>query len=409
MRLAATLALALLLSAPAPLLWAQEQRAPQAPAGFSGAWDSTFGELILTRDGALFRGTYGGGGVSSLVGSLEGRRLSFRYTEVGAQGEGWFELAQDGDSFRGKWRPDGEEDWAEWTGTRAKPKARPPFSGIFETRYGRIRLDQQGDQVEGLYRYSGTWGRIKGKVTKGLFAFEWREPQANGTGEFRVGAEGIQLTGTWKASGGEPMPWTGQRVEPRPGVRWLVILEAYWEEQLEQEEYSFGAMLRAYFRRYPRVEVRHRRFSDKADFVRAGREIAFLAEPVVLVIASHGSEGQLVAGEERISPELVGRTVRDLPNLTLLHFSACEVFVGQVPQQIQAALPSGRRLPISGYAVAVDWSGSALLEQLYLDLILGRGHSPKEAAALVKKELTCAGDESYSGSPLGALRFRYRD
>lgn len=408
MRVAAILALVLglLASAPQPLAAQDTQTSPK---DFTGSWDSSFGELILNRDGVLIRGSYGSGGVATLVGSVAGRRLAFRYTELETRGEGWFELAPDGESFRGKWRPDGEGDWAEWIGTRAKPKPRAQFSGLFETHYGRVRLDQRGDEVEGIYRYSGTWGRIKGKVVKGRMSFEWREPSANGTGEFQLDALGIQLSGSWRSEGQPEQPWTGQRVEPRPGVRWLVILEAYWEEQLEQEEYSFGAMLRAYFRRYPRVELRHRRFSGRADFVRAGREIAFLAEPVVLLIASHGEEGQLVAGEERIPPEVVANVLRDLPNLTLLHFSACEVFVGKVPAQLRAALPSGRKLPISGYAVAVDWAGSALLEQLYLDLILGRGHSPQEAAALVKKELTCAGDSSYSGSPLGALRFRFAE
>jgi len=378
---------------------------------FTGSWETDFGDLRLAREGVLYRGSYGSAGVSVIVGTLNGRKLEFRYTEVGARGEGWFELAPDGKSFKGKWRPDGRESWGDWSGTRKAPAPRPKtFSGLFETRYGRIRLEQTGDAVAGLYRYSGSWGRIKGKVAKGRLAFEWREARGSGSGEFKLGPEGVQLRGTWKVAGEEESrAWNGQRVQPRPGVRWLVILEAYWEEELEQTEYSFGAMLRTYFRRYPRVEVRHRRFGDKADFVRAGREVAFLAEPVVLVIASHGESGKLVAGQDRIGSDLVGRVARDLPHLALLHFSACEIFAPGALKSLRAELPKGRRLPISGYAVAVDWSGSALLEQLYFDLVLGRGIAPKRAAALVKKELSCANDENAPDSPLGALKFRYQE
>ncbi|MBL4844154.1 MAG: hypothetical protein JKY65_01400 [Planctomycetes bacterium] len=385
------------------------QERPAEP-DFTGSWSSTFGTLVLTRDGVLLRGTYGGGGVSTLVGTLEGRKLVFRYTEVGARGEGWFQLAANSRSFSGKWRPDGTDAWADWTGTRTPPAPLPTtFSGLFETRYGRIRLEQHGDAVSGLYRYSGNWGRIKGTVKKGRLSFEWREPTTRGKGEFKLGPKGVQLRGKWSVEGQPQKEWNGQRVRPRPGVRWLVVLEAYWEEQLEQSEYSFGAMLRAYFRRYPRVEVRHRRFGDKADFVRAGREIAFLAEPVVLVIASHGVNGQLVAGQERIKPDLVGRVLKDLPNLSLVHFSSCEIFVGDTLKSIRAELPKGRKVPFSGYAVSVDWSGSALLEQLYFDLVLGRGISPKRAARFVKSELSFANDTNAADSPLGALKFRFQE
>jgi hypothetical protein len=396
-----------LLALCAPSVLAQSPRG----ADFTGTWETTFGDMTLSRDGVLYRGAYGSAGVSVIVGTLSGRKLEFRYTEVGTRGEGWFELAADGKSFKGKWRPDGREAWGDWSGTRKAPAPRPKtFSGLFETRYGRIRLEQTGDSVAGLYRYSGSWGRIKGKVSKGQLSFEWREARGRGTGQFKLGPEGVQLRGTWSVAGAAASKaWNGQRVQPRPGVRWLVILEAYWEEELEQTEYSFGAMLRSYFRRYPRVEVRHRRFGDKADFVRAGREVAFLAEPVVLVIASHGEAGKLVAGEDRIGSDLVGRVARDLPHLALLHFSACEIFAPGALKALRAELPKTRKLPISGYAVAVDWSGSALLEQLYFDLVLGRGIAPKRAATLVKQELSFANDENAPDSPLGALKFRYQE
>ena len=242
-----------------------------------------------------------------------------------------------------------------------------------------------------------------------MLRFTWREGSSSGQGEFRLGAQGVQLHGRWRSQGETVWKlWNGQRVTPRPGVRWLVVLEAYWEDGLQEREYSFGAMLRAYFRRYPRVEVRQRRFADEADFRRNVREIAFVAEPVVLVLSSHGEQGRLIAGSDRLAPDLVGACLAPLDNLALVHFSSCEVFTGDALARLRKPL-AGRKLPLSGYATAVDWSASAALEFLYFDLVLGRGFAPARAAAVVRKELACAGDEGAQGSPFGGLKFRFSE
>ncbi|MGE0712574.1 MAG: hypothetical protein AB7N76_20335 [Planctomycetota bacterium] len=400
--------LLLLLLCAAPVAAQEAPPAVRQETGFPGHWETTFGELVLTQDGVLLRGSYGQGGAASLRGTLEGEKLSFRYEETGERGQGWFELAADGQSFAGQWRADGGEEWKAWTGKRLPGPPRAGFTGVFETSAGRVRLAQQGDAVRGVYCYGGNWGRLEGKVRDGALRFEWREGESKGEGEFKLGAQQVQLRGRWRSAGEQEWKdWNGQRVQARPGVRWLMVLEAYWEEGLEQSEYSFGSMLGAYFRRYPRVQLRHRRYGDKAGLLRYAREVALLAEPVVLVIASHGEQGALVAGEERVSADELAGVLAELPNLALLHFSACEVLVGEVPKQLRAGLPKGQQLPLSGYATAVDWSASAVLEFLYFDLILGRGFSPARAAQVVRQELGCASDRGVSGSPLGGLKFRF--
>ena len=45
----------------------------------------------------------------------------------------------------------------------------------------------------------------------------------------------------------------GPRVRPQAGRVWLVVLKANWERDLEEEEYSFGVMLRTFFARVPAV------------------------------------------------------------------------------------------------------------------------------------------------------------
>lgn len=408
-RLCQPLLFALLATAPALGQGASPSPPKQqgAKSGFVGVWESTFGKMVLEQDGDLIKGSYSYGGTSTIQGSASGDTFSFRYTERAAKGEGWFTLAEDGQSFSGKWRPDGGE-WATWTGTRIKQSRKgPSFNGLFETSHGRIRFVRTGSTVQANYLYDGTPGTLSGTVAGDKLTFNWTEGgESKGTGTFTARPKGDGFDGSWtKAGGTEATPWGGQRVKPQAGVKWLMVLEAYWEESLEQTEYSFGAMLRAYLRRFPRVNIRHRRFGDLPDFERAFRGLSLLAEPVVLVIASHGEQGQLLAGKDRIGATTIGKALVQAPNVSLLHFSSCEMMVGKVPQQIRAQLPKGRTVPLSGYAVTVDWSASAVLEFLYFDLILTRSYSPAKAAALIKKDLRFAGDEG--GGPLGPAKFRF--
>ena len=85
---------------------------------FDGIWDSSFGPLRLLQDGDHVIGSYEGAGHSTVEGRVDGDRLTFRYQEPKARGEGWFELAQGGELFHGQWRPEGGPQWGEWQGRR---------------------------------------------------------------------------------------------------------------------------------------------------------------------------------------------------------------------------------------------------------------------------------------------------
>lgn len=389
--------LALAVSLPAA---ARAQEAPPA-VDWSGAWGTRYGRLVLTQTGAQVEGSYGGGG--ALHGTVAGRRLTFRYEEPTARGEGWFELAPGGERFAGKWREAESEVWRDWAGERLPPPQ--PFTGLFRTRLGPLRLVQDGARVRGTYRSAGGPGTVEGTVEGAKLTFRWAEAQASGDGWFEV--DGDALDGGWRIQAEQPWrPWRGRRLT-EGGVRWLYVVEAQWETSLAQREYAFGSMLREFFRRYPRIEVRHRRFHDRADLERELAELPFLPGSVVLVVASHGTAGQLVAADGSIEAAAVGRAVDAAPNVELVHFSACEMLVDGVADRVRAALKHRGPVPISGYASSVDWSASALLEMLYLDLVLGRGKTPAEAAAVVRSELRFAGDVPTEGSPLGAARFRF--
>lgn len=277
--------------------------------------------------------------------------------------------------------------------------------GVYDTTYGRMRLTQEGDRVAGTYSY-GDGSTIEGELDGTTFRFRYAEPTAQGEGEFEFDEEFESFAGRWRAEGAEEWSeWEGTRVHIEEGVQWLVILEAPWEESLAEPEYSFGEMLRTYFARYPDVRVRHRRVQDVADFERAAGEIGQLLEPTVVLVASHGSTSGLSMADGDVGADAIRGLLEGAPQVYALHFSSCEIMGGEIPRQVLDGLPSGRRVAISGYAVVVDWSGSALVEYLYLDLILGRGLTPAEAAEEVQADLRFAGDEE--GSELGAAHFRF--
>jgi hypothetical protein len=398
----------------AALLWALplEAQPEPTPADFSGSWQSTYGVIEIEQVEARVTGRYTYASGSTLEGTVTGDRLTFRYREPDATGEGWFEISSDGQAFTGSWREDGTSVWYPWAGRRIRPpdEAGEPSEqgGLFETTYGRMRLVEQADgRVTGTYTFSGG-SFIEGQMEGRRLTFRYREPTATGEGWFEFSEDGRSFRGAWREDGGTNWSeWTGERVEPEQGVTWLVVLEAHWETSLAEEEYAFGDMLRAYFERYTNVRVRHRRYFNRDDFLRSAAELAYLAEPVALLVAGHGTEGRLLANDGFIEPAALGRVLAEAPSVYLVHFSSCEMMVPGVSEAIHGAIEGQRRLMVSGYSVAVDWSASALLEFLYLDLVLGRGLAPSRAAELVVRELGFADETATEGSPLGAAHFRY--
>lgn len=288
---------------------------------------------------------------------------------------------------------------------RAQPVSNE-FDGLFDTEWGRVRLSQTGDNVTGTYSY-GEGGTIEGSVVDGRLQFRYLDGSGAGEGWFELSPDGIDLNGMWRGDGSPSWgTWGGSRLVPDPDVVWLVILETHWETSIAENEYAFGDMLRSYFERLPNVHVRHRRMNDVADFRENVEQIAYLAEPVLLWLSGHGSEGRFILGGETLGAEEVIAAVNSAPNITLVHFAACDMMTGGIADQILAQIPPERNLAISGYGEVVDWGASAVLEILYLDLMLGWGLTPHAAASIVFDELNFADDSPTTGSPLGATDFQ---
>src|SRR5580765_3333814 len=94
----------------------------RAADGFAGLWNTSFGRMRLVQDGNKVTGIYNYAGGSTIEGTVDGNKFTFRYKEPAAQGERVFELASDGRSFRGTWKASGQSATQPWTGERMAPK-----------------------------------------------------------------------------------------------------------------------------------------------------------------------------------------------------------------------------------------------------------------------------------------------
>jgi hypothetical protein len=111
--------------------------------GYEGLWDSPFGMLRLVQAPDRVFGFYEGQGPSTIEGQLDKGRLTFRYREPRAQGEGHFELAPDGASFQGQWRAEGTRDWSPWEARRVEAVPGVRWLVVIEAHWQRSYLEKE--------------------------------------------------------------------------------------------------------------------------------------------------------------------------------------------------------------------------------------------------------------------------
>lgn len=359
---------------------------------FAGQWQTSFGPMELTQEGDRVHGAYHYMGIACRIdGKVVGDRLVFKYQEPEVHGEGWFALTRRGHAFTGKFRADGSERWGPWEGERIG------FDGLWNTSFGPMRLAVDGDQVRGFYEVE-SGATIQGTVDGNRCTFTYQEPKARGQGRFVLADDGLSFQGEWRPRGEKAWrPWTGIRIRPQPNRTYLVVLEAPWQRWLGEKEYSFGNMLREFFARVPAVEVRHRFFANEAGLRKCCRDLLYIAEPVVLVLATHALPGVITVDGQAIGVAALLEPLRLAGDLRLLHFSACLLLQDPKVNELLTAFAGETRLPISGYTTSVDWAASAIIEFTYLDLILARGLTPGAAAEQLTKLVPFAGTGEQKG------------
>lgn len=353
---------------------------------FSGQWDSTFGVLLLTQTGEAVKGTYP---LGILSGRVQGNTLVFNYFEptlggAGVNGVGKFTLNKSATEFSGRWRQKGRPTWQQWNATKLKAAAGTGLSGLWETTFGRMRLNVEEDEVRGEYLTAAGIGQVTGTRMGNELALSFKQGDKQGDCKLRLSEDKTRLSGTSQLDGDSKRAlWSATRVAEKTDEVWLVVLEANWETRLEEPQYAFGEMLEQYFRMAlaQHVKFRHRYFHDEEDLARFCREVQFISGQVVLLISTHGNPNGIVVNDDLISADELGLSLVNASNIVLLHLSGCSMMASNFPQSVQKVATGASNMAVSGYKTVVGWDSSAIADFTYLSLVLLRGLAPVEAVA----------------------------
>lgn len=277
--------------------WFGDQ-ARDMPSSFAGQWFTSFGPMTLQQDGMRVSGTYGQAGENTIEGSLENGRLVFRYAEERERGVGWFRLKRD-NHFAGMYIPEGQSRALQWRGWRG-------FDGLWDTSIGRLRMMQHAGAVTASYEYPTA--NLQATLENGRAILAMTGENIGGRGALELDPAGHAFAGEWQEANQPARAFAGQRVMPRPGLSWLVVLEAHWQRALDDAEFAFGKMLDELFARLPRVQVRHRYYHDEGSLLHWCRQLLFVPDPMVLVITGTGKP--MVSPSTAASCPCVGSSTR---------------------------------------------------------------------------------------------------
>jgi hypothetical protein len=90
----------------------------------------------------------------------------------------------------------------------------------------------------------------------------------------------------------------------------------------------------------------------------------------------------------------------------LVHFSSCLMMDPQIHDGPATRLKALGRFPISGYSTSVNWANSAIIEFMYLNLMLEYRLIPSEAAKELLRLMPFAGNTPAPESICDAAGFQ---
>jgi outer membrane protein OmpA-like peptidoglycan-associated protein len=95
-----------------------------------------------------------------------------------------------------------------------QPVGPPPkvdVTGVYQTNYGPMRIEQDGTSVGGCYEYSG--GELSGNLNGRVMQLEWRQDRGKrvGTAIMVLSMKGDALNGVWFEDGQLKGEWSGER------------------------------------------------------------------------------------------------------------------------------------------------------------------------------------------------------
>ncbi len=121
---------------------------------FDGVWKTDYGLMRLIQKDADIEGAYDPASNSIIHGSVENERFNFTYKELNTEGEGWFQLNEPGNRFKGEWREKGSSQWSKWEGSRILPMPGLKWLVVVEARW-ETSLEQKefsfGDMLKSFF------------------------------------------------------------------------------------------------------------------------------------------------------------------------------------------------------------------------------------------------------------------
>ena len=194
-----------------PSAWAQIGSKPT----FQGEWRTSFGVVKITQNGNEVTGTYGQNGANKIKGKVDGKVLTYEFSEGTAKGDAKWTLAESGRSFEGGFQVRGGRGgvWSGWQPDPSASKGEPAkFSGFWLTSLGLMELKQEGANVTGKFALRGD-STIDGKVKGRELTFTFKAFRG-GKGFFDLSSDGKTLEGAAADDGS--VNWFGWSGRPAP-------------------------------------------------------------------------------------------------------------------------------------------------------------------------------------------------
>lgn len=272
------------------------------------------------------------------------------------------------------------------------------IEGLWDTNYDRLKILKHKGSYIGLYN-KGTLSYVEEKDS--WHHFKYIQGESQGFAKFKL--DGAKLNGLWKENEKDKwQDWSGKAVK-QSKKKYLIILEAPWEESFVTKPYAFADMLESYFRMTNQVTVRKRQVHDASDIRLFCRHVALMSDEIYLIVTSHGTRKGLTITGKTI-PANTFEYLKFTSNLKLLHLSGCSMMKGNHYLKIRKF--AGDHFPISGYQIDVPWAASALSDYAYLTQIFIEGHDPKTAVSKTHKILPFSYDKKVESYPALGLTIK---
>lgn len=190
----------------------------------AGNYKTDFNEMTLQQSGNHVTGTYKHAN-GRIDGTLNGNTLTGWWYQDNGKGRIVFVFNSDFTAYTGKWSYDDAEPSSVWNGTKtnagsgvntnspvaSNPVANTPLvTGVYNTDFNEMTLQQSGSHVTGTYMYSN--GRIDGTINGNTLTGWWYQDNGKGRLIFVFNSNFSAFTGKWSYNGDEPSgKWDGSR------------------------------------------------------------------------------------------------------------------------------------------------------------------------------------------------------